>query len=73
MYSHFVKENWESHGEEAGTSCYQAIGQAQTLAEIVAEDDQRGLEGERGSTAEQYAICEIAKAQGAARKEKIRK
>ena len=32
----------------------------------MAKDDQRGLEGKGGATAKQYAICEVAKAQGAA-------
>lgn len=70
---HLVEQNRETHGEEAGTGCYHAVGQAQALAEVVAEDDQRGLEGEGGATAEQYAICEIAKAQGAAEDEKKKK
>lgn len=38
--SHFVQENREDHGEEAGTGCHHAIGQAQSLAEVMPEDDQ---------------------------------
>lgn len=65
-FNHLVEENREAHGEEAGTGRHHAVGQAQTLAEVVAKNDQRGLEGEGGATAKQYAICEIAKAQRAA-------
>lgn len=50
-FHHFIQENWQNHGEEAGPGCHHTIGQAQALAEVVAQNDQRGLEGERGATA----------------------
>lgn len=65
-FNHLVEEHREAHGEEAGTGSHHAIGQAQALAEVVAKNDQWGLEGEGGATAKQNAVGEITKAQRAA-------
>lgn len=62
-FHHLVEEKGEEHGEEAGASRHHTVSQAKALVEVVAEDNQRGLEGEGGATAEQYAIREITKAQ----------
>lgn len=50
-FHHLIQENWQNHGEEAGPGCHHAVGQAQALAEVVAQNDQRGLEGEGGAAA----------------------
>lgn len=61
-----VQENREAHGEEAGTGGDYSIGQTQSLAEVVAENDQRRLKRKGGAAAKQYAVCEVAKAERAA-------
>lgn len=50
-FHHLIQENWQTHGEEAGPGRHHTVGQAQALAEVVAQNDQRGLEGEGGATA----------------------
>lgn len=49
---HLLEEHEEADGEDAGARRHHTVGQAQTLAEVVAQDDQRGLKGEGGATAE---------------------
>lgn len=48
---HVVEENREAHGEEAGPSGDDAIGQTQALAEVVAKDHQWWLERKGGTAA----------------------
>lgn len=62
-FHQLVQENWQTHGEEAGPGRHHTVGQAQALTEVVAQNDQRGLEGEGGAAAKQYTVREIAKAQ----------
>lgn len=67
---HVVQENRQAHGEEAGTGGDYTVGQTQSLAEVVAENDQRRLKRKGGAAAKQYAVREVAKAERAARDKK---
>lgn len=62
-----LEEEGEWHGDEAAAPGHDAVGQAQAALEVVAEDDQRGLEGEGAATAKEDPICEITDLQGPGR------
>lgn len=39
-FHHLIQENGQNHGEEAGPGRHHTVGQAQALAEVVAQNDQ---------------------------------
>lgn len=56
----------QDDGEDAAPSGHNAIHQAQALLEVVAQDNQAGLVGERAATGKHNAIGEVQGPQGAA-------
>lgn len=67
---HFLEQHGEPHRKEAAACRHHAVGQTQSLSEIMPQDHQRWLECKRGSAAKQYPVCEVSKTQ---RSEKRRK
>lgn len=56
---HHLQEEGQRHGDEAAAAGHDAVGQAKAALEVVAEDDQRGLEGEGAAAAKEDAIGEV--------------